>query len=78
MKTELTEQERAEALALIRDGKVTPDFAGLSDDDAVLVLMLGGLTESEARFAVALARGEVTGDVVGSPADYEGPEGLAS
>ena len=51
------------ALALIAAGKVTDDYANLTDAEAIDVIMLSGIDELEANMVLAMARGESTGDV---------------
>ncbi len=67
----MSEERIQAASALVEAGKVSEDFAGLSDEQALDVIMLAGIDEQEARMILAMARGESTGDVVAVRADEQ-------
>ncbi len=70
--SQLMSQQRIDAArALIAEGKVADDYAGLTDQQALDVIMLRVRSEPRARFILALARGEITGDVIREDEDED-------
>ena len=59
------EQHKTLIRILGEDLTVPAGYAGIADDDAVAVIqILHGCDEMQARFVLAIERGEITGDVV--------------
>lgn len=60
-------KEQADRLMVLLKGKTTiePGFPGLTEAEAVeAIMLLDGVREHDARFILAFARGEISGDVV--------------
>lgn len=59
------EQYKTLVRILGEDLRVPDQYAGIADDDAVAVIqILHGCDEIQARFILAIERGEITGDVI--------------
>ncbi len=54
-----------EAMAIIKSGRVKPGFKGLTDEEALKVIMIDtGYDEQRARFILAQERGELPDETV--------------